>query len=91
MRALTRGTQYAGRDVTGGWIAEFPKLAGCVRIPVPYYGPKAIADVASMFTASPRGVTAEEANASHNVCIGWTARSHHLTILLSAEECAVAR
>jgi hypothetical protein len=88
---LTRGPEYAGRDVTGSWIAEFPKLTGCVRIPVHYYGSKAVADVASMFTASPPGVTAEEANASHNLCIGWTARSHHLTILLFAEECAVAR
>ena len=83
------------------WVAEFPKLAGCVRIPVHYTlgeyervwsnGPKALADVASMFTASPRVVTAEQADASHNLSIGWTAQSYHLKILSFAEECAIAR
>lgn len=86
MRVLTRGLRYEGRDVTGGWIAEFLKLAGCVRFPLHHYGRKALADVASMFTASSRVGTAEDANASHNVCIGWTARSYHLKILSFAED-----
>jgi pimeloyl-ACP methyl ester carboxylesterase len=97
---LAPGPSYEGTDVRG-WIAEFPRLAALVRVPVHYTlgeyervwssDDAALADVASMFTASPRVVTLSQADASHNLSVGWTALSYHLKILSFAEECAVAR
>jgi hypothetical protein len=82
-----------------GWIAELPRRAARVRIPVHYAlgqdervwnsDAAAIADVAGMFTASPRVVTLSPADASHNLSVGWTALSCHLKILSFAEECAI--
>jgi pimeloyl-ACP methyl ester carboxylesterase len=84
-----------------GWTAEFPRLAATVRVPVHITlgqferawdsGPEALADLASLFTASPQVVTAEQADATHNLSAGWTAPSYHLKVLSFAEECAVAR
>lgn len=51
----------------------------------------AIADVAAMFSASPRVVTLSQADASHNLSVGWTALSYHLKVLSFAEECTIAR
>jgi pimeloyl-ACP methyl ester carboxylesterase len=97
---LAPGPGYEGTDVRG-WIAEFPRLAARVRVPVHYTlgeyervwssDAAALADVASMFTASPRVVTLSQADASHNLSVGWTALSYHLKILSFAEECAIAR
>jgi hypothetical protein len=84
-----------------GWTAELPRLAARVRIPVHITlgqyerawnsGPEALADLASLFTASPRVVASEQADATHNLSVGWTAPSYHLKVLSFAEECAVAR
>jgi hypothetical protein len=97
---FTASPDYEGADVRG-WIAEFPRLAARVRIPVHYTlgeyervwdsDAAALADVASMFTASPRVVTLSQADASHNLSVGWTALSYHLKTLSFAEECAIAR
>jgi hypothetical protein len=83
------------------WTAELPRLAAAVRIPVHITlgeyerawssGPAALADLASLFTASPRVVAIEQADATHNLSVGWTAPSYHLKILSFAEECAIAR
>jgi len=51
----------------------------------------ALAGVAAMFTGSPRVVTLSQADASHNLSVGWTALSYHLKILSFAEECAITR
>lgn len=97
---LAPGPGHEGTDGRG-WIADFPRLAARVRIPVHYAlgqyervwngDAAAITDVAGMFTASPRVVTLSQADASHNLSVGWTALSHHLKILSFAEECAIAR
>jgi pimeloyl-ACP methyl ester carboxylesterase len=97
---LAPGPGYEGTDVRG-WPGEFPALAARVRIPVHYTlgqyervwssDAAALADVAAMFTASPRVVTLSQADASHNLSVGWTALSYHLKILSFAEECAIAR
>jgi pimeloyl-ACP methyl ester carboxylesterase len=97
---LAPGPDYEGTDVRG-WIAEFPRLAARVRVPVHYTlgqyervwssDAAALADVGSLFTASPRVVTLSQADASHNLSVGWTALSYHLKVLSFAEECAVAR
>jgi pimeloyl-ACP methyl ester carboxylesterase len=83
------------------WPADLPGLAARVRIPVHVTlaqyerawdsGPAALADLASLFTASPRVVVAEQADAAHNLSVGWTALPYHLKVLSFAEECAIAR
>jgi hypothetical protein len=87
---------YEGGEVRG-WIGSLPSLAAAVRIPVHYtlgdhervwsVGPSAVAEVAALFTASPRVVTAEQAAAAHNLSLGWSALSYHLKVLSFVEEC----
>jgi pimeloyl-ACP methyl ester carboxylesterase len=91
---------YEGGDVRG-WVAAFPGLAARVRVPVRYTlgdhervwacGPAALAEVAALFTASPRVTTAEQADAGHNLSLGLSALAYHLKVLSFAEECALAR
>ncbi len=91
---------YEGDDVRG-WIDSFPSLAAAVRVPVHYSlgdhervwscGPAALAEVASLFRASPRVVTAEQADAGHNLSLGLSALAYHLKVLSFAEECALGR
>ena len=54
-------------------------------------GPAALAEVASLFTASPRVVAAEQAGAGHNLSLGLSAMAYHLKVLSFAEECALGR
>lgn len=94
------GPGYEGDEVRR-WPGEFPGLAAQVRIPVRYSlgdhervwrsGAAALADVAALFTASPRVVTAEQAGASHNISVGVSALAYHLKVLSFAEECVLAR
>jgi hypothetical protein len=53
-------------------------------------GPEAMADIASLFTDSPRVVTDEQADSGHNLSIGHTATGYHLKILSFVEECVLA-
>ncbi|MDW8803428.1 alpha/beta fold hydrolase [Streptomyces scabiei] len=82
-----------------GWQEEFARLAS--RVPVPVHltlaeyeqvwvnGPEALADLASLFTASPRVVLHEQAGAGHNTSVGRTALAYHLHVLAFVEECAL--
>ena len=91
---------YEGSEVRN-WVGAFPGLAALVRVPVHYTvgdhervwssGPAALAQVGALFTASPRVVTVEQADAAHNLSLGWTALSYHLKVLSFLEECVVAR
>ncbi|MFF4113188.1 alpha/beta fold hydrolase [Streptomyces sp. NPDC001714] len=84
-----------------GWRHEFPELAARVRVPVHFTlgdheevwssGPAALADIASLFTASPRVRVHEQRDAGHNLSLGYSARAYHLRVLSFAEECAVTR
>jgi len=84
-----------------GWRHEFPALAARVRVPVQFSlgdheevwdaGPAALADIASLFTASPRVRVNEQPDSGHNLSLGHAARAYHLKVLSFAEECAVAR
>ncbi|MET7480047.1 alpha/beta fold hydrolase [Streptomyces sp. NPDC005648] len=83
------------------WRYEFPELAGRVRVPVQFSlgdheevwssGPEALADIASLFTASPRVRVNEQPDSGHNLSLGHAARAYHLRVLSFAEECAVIR
>ena len=89
---------YEGSEVRS-WVGAFPGLAAAVRVPVHYTvgdhervwssGPAALAQVGALFTASPRVVTVEQADAAHNLSLGWTALSYHLKVLSFLEECVV--
>lgn len=81
------------------WRYEFPELAARVRVPVQFSlgdheevwssGPAALADIASLFTASPRVRVNEQPDSGHNLSLGHSARAYHLKVLSFAEECAV--
>ncbi|MGW1754280.1 alpha/beta hydrolase [Streptomyces mirabilis] len=87
--------------VARSWPLVLPELAPLVRVPVHYSlgehervwrsGPAALADIASLFTASPRVVVDEQADGGHNLSIGLTAMAYHLKILSFVEECVLAR
>jgi pimeloyl-ACP methyl ester carboxylesterase len=91
---------YEGDEVRR-WPRAFPALAARVRVPVHYSlgdhetvwrsGPAALAEVAALFTASPRVVAEEQAAGGHNLSRGLAALAYHLKVLSFAEECVVAR
>jgi len=54
-------------------------------------GPPALAEIAALFTASPRVVTEEQPGSGHNLSLGLAAPAYHLKVLAFAEECALAR
>ncbi|WP_416969680.1 alpha/beta hydrolase [Streptomyces sp. 4F14] len=82
-----------------GWQAEFEGLAAKVAVPVHITlaeyeqvwmnGPAGLADLAAMFTGSPRVVRHEQAGAGHNTSVGRTALAYHLRVLAFVEECAL--
>ncbi|WNM31881.1 alpha/beta fold hydrolase [Streptomyces sp. Li-HN-5-11] len=82
-----------------GWQEEFARLAARVRVPVHITlaeyeqvwanGPEGLADLASMFTGSPRVVPHEQAGAGHNTSVSRTALAYHLHVLAFVEECAL--
>jgi pimeloyl-ACP methyl ester carboxylesterase len=90
---------YEGDDVRR-WPGDFPALAARVRIPVHYSlgehemvwrsGPAALADIAALFTASPRVVAEEQAGGGHNLSLGLSAMAYHLKVLSFAEDCVLA-
>jgi len=79
---------------------DFEALAAQVHVPVRFTladheqfweaGAAGLADVAAMFTASPRVVVNEQRHSPHNLSLGWTAAAYHLGVLSFVEECAVA-
>jgi pimeloyl-ACP methyl ester carboxylesterase len=81
------------------WADDFPGLAAQVRTPVQFSlgehetvwrsGPDALADIATLFTASPTVRVNEQTNAGHNLSLGLTARAYHLKVLSFVEECTV--
>ena len=54
-------------------------------------GPAGLADVAAMFTASPRVVVNEQRDSGHNLSLGFTAAAYHLGVLSFVEECVDER
>jgi pimeloyl-ACP methyl ester carboxylesterase len=89
-------------EMTKDWPRQvFPALAGEVRVPVQFSvaefervwksGPEALAEIAAMFTGSPRFVINEQVGAGHNLSLSVSAASYHLRVLSFVEDCVVAR
>jgi pimeloyl-ACP methyl ester carboxylesterase len=104
MQNLARGSwspAYEG-DVVMNWQKrDFPALAAQVAVPVRFSladheafweaGPEGLADVAAMFTASPRVVVNEQPDSGHNLSLALSADSYHRGILSFVDECVTAR
>jgi pimeloyl-ACP methyl ester carboxylesterase len=97
----SRAPRYEG-TVLDDWASTvFPELAARVRVPVRYTlgeyemvwrsDPAAVADIAALFTASPRVAVHEQADGGHNLSVGRTAMAYHLQVLSFVEDCVVAR
>ncbi len=90
---------YEGVEA-GPWPERLPEFAARVRVPVHYSlgehemwwrsGREALADIASLFTASPRVAVHEQAEGGHNLSLGHSALAYHLEILSFVEECVLA-
>jgi pimeloyl-ACP methyl ester carboxylesterase len=89
-------------DMTKDWPRQdFPALAGEVSVPVQFSvadhervwksDPESLAEIAAMFTGSPRFVINEQVGAGHNLSLSVSAAAYHLKVLSFAEDCVVAR
>lgn len=91
------GASYEA-DVTSSWPRRsFPDAAARVRVPVEFSAAdheavwestqKALAEIAALFTSSPRVVINEEADSGHNLSVGLMAEHYHRRVLTFVEEC----
>ncbi|MDT5288191.1 MAG: hypothetical protein QOF88_3080 [Mycobacterium sp.] len=89
-------------EATASWPRpDFPATAARVRVPVEFSvaehesvwesSPAAVADIAALFTASPRVVINEVADSGHNLSVGLAAGAYHEHVLSFIEECVIAR
>jgi pimeloyl-ACP methyl ester carboxylesterase len=95
------GAPYEATMVTGWPRQDFPALAAHVRVPVQFSiaehervwrtDADALADIAAMFTASPRFVINEQVGAGHNLSLSVNAAAYHLSVLSFVEECVTER
>lgn len=80
---------------------DFPAIAGRLRVPIEFSvaehesvwesSPAANADVAALFTASPRVVINEVTGGGHNLSVGLTADAYHHHVMAFVDECVIAR
>jgi pimeloyl-ACP methyl ester carboxylesterase len=95
------GALYEAAMVTDWAQQDFPALAGEVRVPVQFSiaehervwksDPEALAEIAAMFTGSPRFVINEQVRAGHNLSLSVSAAAYHMNVLSFVEDCVVAR
>ncbi|HUH68933.1 MAG TPA: alpha/beta fold hydrolase [Mycobacterium sp.] len=95
------GAPYEETMVNDWPRQDFPALAAKVRVPVQFSHAEhekvwqsdrqALAEIAAMFSSSPRFVINEQLGAGHNLSLGHTAAAYHLKVFSFAEECAIAR
>ncbi|BDX31117.1 thioesterase [Mycobacterium antarcticum] len=85
-------------EVTGDWPRRnFPAVAARVTVPVQVSvaeheavwesTPESLADIAALFTASPRVALNEMADSGHNLSVGWAAETYHDRVLSFVEGC----
>ena len=100
MTNSTSGATYEV-DMTKKWPQQdFPALAARVSVPVQFTVAEhervwrsdadAMAQIAAMFTSSPRFVTNEQSGTGHNMSLSLNAAAYHGSVLSFVEECVVA-
>jgi pimeloyl-ACP methyl ester carboxylesterase len=88
--------------MTRSWPRQdFPALAPQVRVPVQFSiaehervwrsDADTMAQIAAMFTSSPRFVTNEQAGTGHNMSLSHNAASYHEAVLAFVAECVAAK
>jgi pimeloyl-ACP methyl ester carboxylesterase len=92
---------YEDAVVTNWTRQDFPALAPAVRVPVQFSvaehervwqsDPAELAEIAALFSATPRFIINEQLGAGHNISLGHTAAAYHVKVLSFVEECIVAR
>jgi pimeloyl-ACP methyl ester carboxylesterase len=95
------GAPYEAAMVKDWSRQDFPALAARVRVPVQFSIAEhervwrsdagALAQIAALFTASPRFVTNHQVGAGHNLSLSVNAASYHMRVLSFVEECVTAR
>ncbi len=95
------GAPYEAAMVSDWTRQDFPALAGHVRVPVQFSvadhervwksDRDALAEIAALFTASPRFVINEQVGAGHNLSLSVSAAAYHMKVLSFVEDCVVAR
>ncbi|MGE2715335.1 alpha/beta hydrolase [Mycolicibacterium litorale] len=95
------GAPYEAAMVRDWPQRDFPALAARVHVPVRFSHAEhervwcsdadALAQIAAVFTSTPRFVTASQDDAGHNLSLGLTAAAYHLKVLSFVEECVVIR
>jgi pimeloyl-ACP methyl ester carboxylesterase len=88
---------YEDAVVTNWARQDFPALAPAVRVPVQFSvaehekvwqsDPSELAEIAALFSASPRFTINKQLGAGHNISLGYTASAYHLKVLSFVEEC----
>ena len=85
-------------EVSTTWARrDFPELAARVRVPVRFTAaehervwdstPEALADIAALFTASPRVEINEQTGCGHNLSLGVAAAQYHSGVLAFVAQC----
>jgi pimeloyl-ACP methyl ester carboxylesterase len=95
------GAPYEAAMVKDWSRQDFPALAARVRVPVQFSIAEhervwrsdagALAQIAALFTASPRFVTNHQVGAGHNLSLSVNAAAYHMRVLSFVEECVTAR
>ncbi len=89
-------------DMTRQWPGQdFPESAPGVAVPVQFSvaeyervwqsDPQTLAQIAAMFTASPRFVLNEQIGTGHNISLSHRAAAYHLKVMSFVEECVLAQ
>lgn len=89
-------------DATRNWPRQdFPALAARVTVPVQFSvaeyervwqsDSEILAQIAAMFTASPRFVLNEQIGTGHNVSLSHSAAAYHLKVMSFVEQCVEGR
>jgi pimeloyl-ACP methyl ester carboxylesterase len=101
MTNSSTGALYEVGMTTSWPRQDFPALAPHVRVPVQFSAAEhervwrsdadAMAQIAAMFTSSPRFVTNEQSGTGHNMSLSLNAAAYHGSVLSFVEECVVAQ
>ncbi len=101
MTNSSTGALYEMGMTTSWPRQDFPALAPRVRVPVQFSvaehervwrsDPETLAQIAAMFTASPRFVINAQSSTGHNLSLSVNAAAYHSTVLSFVGECVVAQ